>query len=108
MYNLNVASSDSDYLAVFASDTCEVLADLNCTDLVPQDKPGHTHADTCNESMGNQGNSYSIEHRCYEARLFCESLLKGNHSIVGAYACASPPLHSPPRAPLPHRARLCQ
>ncbi len=33
--------------------------------------------------MGNQGRQYAVEHRCYEARLFCESLLKGNHSIIG-------------------------
>jgi hypothetical protein len=30
MYNLNVSSSDSDYIAVFASDTSEILAELNC------------------------------------------------------------------------------
>ena len=40
-------------------------------------------ADTVPESLSNQGHSYDVEHKCYEARLFCESLLKGNHSIIG-------------------------
>ena len=42
-----------------------------------------TAADTVPESLSNQGHSYEVEHKCYEARLFCESLLKGNHSIIG-------------------------
>ena len=30
MYNLNVASSDSDYICIFASDTSEILSTLSC------------------------------------------------------------------------------
>ena len=42
-----------------------------------------THAASVTESMGNQGQQRAVEHKCYEARLLAECLLKGNPNIVG-------------------------
>ena len=83
MYNLNISTSDSDYIAVFASDTAELLGSLNGVCAMQSILFIFTHAASVTESMGNQGQQRAVEHKCYEARLLAECLLKGNPNIVG-------------------------
>ena len=97
MYNLNVASSDNDYMGVFAFDTDKILGHVDCrcmlVRLVAVNAHGSIDLDTFEETVGNQGRSLEVEHRCYEARLFCESLLKGNPSVIGIHVtCEVVPL----------------
>jgi len=66
MYDVAVESSDRDYVAVYRSDTKSLLSGLQWP----------------KESIDNRGHSYEIEHCCYEVRMFCELLLKGNPSVI--------------------------
>ena len=66
MYNVTVATSDIDYICVYVANTRSLASSLQWP----------------KESTDNRGNQFEVEHICYEVRLFCESLLKGNPSVI--------------------------
>lgn len=66
MYDLSLPDSDCDFIAIYFSDCFSILSNL----LWPK------------ESTDNRGLQKPIEHCCYEIRLFCELLLKGNPSVI--------------------------
>ena len=66
MYNLSLKDSDRDYIAIYSDDPKNILSNIQWP----------------KESADNRGHQYEVEHCCYEVRLYCELLLKGNPSVI--------------------------
>ncbi len=117
MYGLNVASSDTDYVAIMAQSSVEYMCNLKCKPVSPlllleksisqsfpflfQPRLPIISQDLIKESFDNQGKSLAVEHKVYEAKLFCEMLIKGNPNIMemlfcGQYAYVTMPLLGQP------------
>lgn len=66
MYGLNVASSDVDYIVIYAEYTERILSECK----------------KIKDCYENRGPEKSFEYAAYEARMFCEMLLKGSVVIT--------------------------